>query len=90
MILKDWIWKPIIAGSCGTVVHLLFMYFRTRSGLLPSFQPYQSFQLALSQWVGANVPRDCSVGAFVRERYDDFGISCLRGLIACSPVEMVQ
>jgi hypothetical protein len=32
------------------------MYFRTRSGLLPSFQPYQAFQFALSQWVGANVP----------------------------------
>jgi hypothetical protein len=24
--------------------------------LLPSFQPYQSFQVALSHWVGANVP----------------------------------
>jgi hypothetical protein len=32
------------------------MYLKTRTGLLPSFQPYQSFHVALSQWVGANVP----------------------------------
>ena len=32
------------------------MYFKTRTGLLPSFQPYQAFQFALSQWAGANVP----------------------------------
>jgi hypothetical protein len=32
------------------------MYFRTRSGVLPSFQPYQAFQFALGQWVGTNVP----------------------------------
>jgi hypothetical protein len=56
MILKSWMWKPVIAGSCGTAVHFLFMYFKSRSGLLPSFQPYQSFQLALSQWLGANIP----------------------------------
>jgi hypothetical protein len=56
MTVKGWIWKAVIAGSCGTRVHFLFMYFRTRNGVLPSFQPYQSFQLALSQWVGANVP----------------------------------
>jgi hypothetical protein len=56
MTVKGWIWKPIIAGSCGTTVHFLFMYFRARSGALPSFQPYQAFQFALSQWVGTNVP----------------------------------
>jgi hypothetical protein len=56
MILKGWIWKPVVAGSCASVVHFLFMYLKSRPGLLPSFQPYRSFQLALSQWVGANVP----------------------------------
>ena len=56
MTIKGLIWKSVIAGSCGTIVHFLFMYFRTRSGVLPSFQPYQSFQFALSQWVGTNVP----------------------------------
>jgi hypothetical protein len=53
---KGLIWKSVIAGSAGTIVHFLFMYFKTRTGLLPSFQPYQAFQFALSQWVGSNVP----------------------------------
>ena len=56
MTVKDWIWKSVIAGSAGTIVHFLFMHFKSWTGLLPSFQPYQSFQLALSHWVGANVP----------------------------------
>jgi|SRR5271166_583356 len=56
MSAKGWIWKSIIAGLSGTVVHLLFMYFKRWTGLLPSFQPYQSFQAALSHWIGANVP----------------------------------
>jgi hypothetical protein len=32
------------------------MYFKSRAGLLPSFQPYQSLQQTLSQWVGTDVP----------------------------------
>ena len=56
MTVKDWIWKSVIAGSAGTIVHFLFMHLKSWTGLLPSFQPYQSFQLALSHWVGANVP----------------------------------
>jgi hypothetical protein len=54
--VKGWIWKSIIAGSAGTVVHFLFMHLKSWTGLLQSFQPYQSFQIALSHWVGANVP----------------------------------
>ena len=54
--MKGWFWKLVIAGSAGTVVHFLFMHFKSSTGLLPSFQPYQSFQIALSHWVGANVP----------------------------------
>jgi hypothetical protein len=34
----------------------LFMYSKSRLGLLPSFQPYQSFQIALDRWVGSDVP----------------------------------
>jgi hypothetical protein len=52
---KHWIWKSAIAGLCGSVAHLLLMYFKSASGLLPAFQPYQSLQLALSQWTGSNV-----------------------------------
>jgi hypothetical protein len=43
-------------GAAGTVIHFLFMHLKSWTGLLPSFQPYQSFQIALSHWVGTNVP----------------------------------
>jgi hypothetical protein len=56
MRIKGWIWKSIVAGLSGTIVHFAFMYLKSRLGLLPSFQPYQSFQAALSHWVGTNVP----------------------------------
>ena len=44
------------SGLVRTIVHFLFMYFKSRSGLLPSFQPYQSLQATLSYSVGTNVP----------------------------------
>jgi hypothetical protein len=53
---KSWIWKSVIAGLCGTVVHFSFMYLKARMGLLPAFQPYQSFQAALGRWIGGNIP----------------------------------
>jgi hypothetical protein len=56
MTVKGWILKSVIAGLSGTIVHFLFMYLKSRTGLLPSFQPYHSFQIALSHWTGANVP----------------------------------
>ena len=56
MTVKGWIWKSVIAGFFGSMVHFLFMYFKTRTGLLPSFQPYHSFQIALNQWIGTDVP----------------------------------
>jgi hypothetical protein len=56
MSTKDRIWKSVVAGLAGTIVHFAFMYLRSRLGLLPSFQPYQSFQAALTYWVGTNVP----------------------------------
>lgn len=56
MVVKGWMWKPLVAGLSGTLVHFLFMYFKSRLGILPSFQPYQAFQSALSRWAGANVP----------------------------------
>ena len=37
-------------------MHFGFMYLRSRIGLLPSFQPYHSFQATLSYWAGADVP----------------------------------
>jgi hypothetical protein len=56
MSIKDWIWKSVVAGLAGTIVHFAFMYLRSRLGLLPSFQPYPAFQTALSSWVGTDVP----------------------------------
>ena len=32
------------------------MYLKSRTGLLPSFQPYQNLQQTLAQWVGRDVP----------------------------------
>jgi hypothetical protein len=37
-------------------MHFSFMYLKSRTGLLPSFQPYHSFQIALTQWIGTDVP----------------------------------
>jgi hypothetical protein len=56
MSIRDWIWKSVVAGLAGSIVHFAFMYLRSRLGLLPSFQPYQSFQAALTYWVGTNIP----------------------------------
>jgi len=56
MTAKGWIWKSVIAGLSGAIVHALFMYLKVRTGLLPAFQPYHSFQIALSHWTGTNVP----------------------------------
>ena len=51
-----WIWKPLVAGLSGSLVHFFFMYLKSRTGLLPSFQPYQGLQQTLAQWVGRDVP----------------------------------
>ena len=56
MTVKGWVWKSIVAGTAGTIVHFLFMYSKAHTGLLPAFQPYQSFQAALSRLVGTDVP----------------------------------
>lgn len=50
-----WIWKAAVAGLCGTAAHSLIMYAKSKSGLLPSFQPYASLQTALSHLIGSEV-----------------------------------
>jgi Family of unknown function (DUF6789) len=55
MSVKSWIWKSVVAGLAGSVAHSLLMYFKSRTGLLPSFQPYQSLQIALGHWTGDEV-----------------------------------
>jgi hypothetical protein len=56
MKIKSWIWRSIVAGLSGSAVHFLFMYLKSRLGLLPAFQPYQTFQATLIHRVGINVP----------------------------------
>jgi hypothetical protein len=50
-----WLWIAIAAGLCGTGAHLLLMYLKARTGLLPEFQPYQSLQFALARMTGTEV-----------------------------------
>jgi hypothetical protein len=56
MTARRWIARSVVAGASGSVVHFLFMYLKSATGLLPQFQPYHSFQVALSEWFGTNVP----------------------------------
>jgi hypothetical protein len=50
-----WIWKAAIAGFCGSAAHTLLMYVKSRTGLLPAFQPYESLQAALGHLTGSAV-----------------------------------
>jgi hypothetical protein len=52
---KGWVWKAAIAGLCGSITHTLLMVAKAQLGILESFQPYQSLQLALSHWTGESV-----------------------------------
>lgn len=56
MTARSWIRRSIVAGAAGSVAHFILMYLKSRTGLLPSFQPYQSFQAALADLIGTNVP----------------------------------
>jgi hypothetical protein len=48
-------WRSIVAGLCGSLAHSLLMYAKSRSDILPSFQPYQRLQITLSHWAGSDV-----------------------------------
>jgi hypothetical protein len=50
-----WVWKALAAGLCGSIAHSLLMYFKSRAGVLPSFQPYDSLQTTLSYITGSAV-----------------------------------
>lgn len=51
----NWPWKALVAGLCGSAAHSGLMFVKSRTGLLPSFQPYEDLQKALSQLVGISV-----------------------------------
>jgi hypothetical protein len=44
--------KAVIAGLCGSATHSLLMFAKAQLGILDSFQPYQSLQMALISWTG--------------------------------------
>jgi hypothetical protein len=50
-----WIWKAVVAGFCGSAAHTLLMYLKSRTGLLPAFQPYESLQATLADLTGGEV-----------------------------------
>jgi hypothetical protein len=45
----------MLVGFCGSVAHSLLMYLKARTGLLPAFQPYESFQAVLGHLIGGQV-----------------------------------
>lgn len=49
------IWKSLAAGLCGSAAHSGLMLLKSQAGLLPSFQPYDDLQQALSVLVGSAV-----------------------------------
>ena len=50
-----WAWKAIAAGVCGAAAHTLLMLVKSWSGLLPSFQPYESLQNTFSNFIGTDI-----------------------------------
>ena len=52
MKLKPWVWKSLVAALAGSAAHSLLMYFKSRFGILPTFEPYQALQIALNRVVG--------------------------------------
>jgi hypothetical protein len=49
---KGWFRRAAIAGLCGSLTHTLLMLGKAKLGILESFQPYQSLQIALSYTTG--------------------------------------
>jgi hypothetical protein len=52
---RRWVWKTLVAGLCGMIAHWLLMYFKSRSGLLPTFNPYAILQAMLTRMTGETV-----------------------------------
>jgi hypothetical protein len=52
---KRWFWRAAIAGLCGSLTHTLLMLGKAKLGVLESFQPYQSLQIALSYTTGEDI-----------------------------------
>lgn len=51
----NWFWKSIVSGICGSLAHSLLMLFKSASGILPGFEPYNALQQTLSALAGTNL-----------------------------------
>jgi hypothetical protein len=51
----EWIWKSAISGLCGSAASTALMYFKAKAGILPSFQPYENFQMAAGYLIGHDI-----------------------------------
>jgi len=49
------IWKSAISGLSGSVASTALMYFKSRAGILPSFQPSENFRLAAGYLIGEDI-----------------------------------
>ena len=51
----EWLWKSTVSGLCGSIASAALMYFKARAGILPSFEPYENFQIAAGHLIGRDV-----------------------------------
>jgi uncharacterized protein DUF6789 len=49
------LWRSWLAGLCGSAGHSCLMFFKSRFGVLPTFQPYEDLQQQLSKLIGSDV-----------------------------------
>jgi|SRR6185312_7937174 len=54
-VFAHWALRSIAAGLCGAAAHSLLMLWKSWSGILPAFQPYENLQSRLGQLLGADV-----------------------------------
>ncbi|WP_245481427.1 MULTISPECIES: DUF6789 family protein [Bradyrhizobium] len=60
-----WIWKSAVSGLSGSTASTALMYFKAKAGILPSFQPYEHFQMAAANLIGHDIhPRVLWLASF--------------------------
>jgi len=52
----DRLWRPVVAGLCGTAAHTVLMALKSWAHWLPGFEPYRDLRVSLAAMVGTSVP----------------------------------
>jgi hypothetical protein len=52
--------KVLIAGTCASGIHFALMWAKSRSGILPEFQPYEDLQCTMAWMIGGSIPLSVS------------------------------